>query len=376
MKIHADRPRADLLASGGTDPLAEPAHLRSLLEQMHEGVVLCELIRDGNGKPIDYRYLAANGSAGKIVGISAQGQRAYELHPTLEKFWLKTFSRVVQTGEPAAFTRLAAPLGRWFMVRAYHYAGNRFVILFLDVTEQKASEAESRRAQKVKLKAGRLDALGALASTLAHEIAQPLAAATNYLSVIEMIINSGSGLDAGVIRQAAAAAQAEHLRAGEIIKRMKSFAMEGRIATSPEPISEIVASAAKEALAELEAGGVLLTLDLPPGLNVLADRVQLEQVFINLLRNAATAMREQEGPRHISVSAVGRGASVRVAVQDSGPGIPRDQLPLIFDTFRSETTGMGLGLAICRTIIEAHHGTIQALASKNGAEFRILIPAA
>lgn len=357
-----------------TRSLPELADWRSLLEQMHEGFVACELLYDADGIPIDYRYLEANSRAEQLAGISAIGQRAYELHPKLEKFWLRKFARTVETGEPAEFTHFAGPLGRWFHIRAYRYAENRFAILFLDVTEQKAAEAEAQRTQRTLLKATRLNAIGAMASTLAHELSQPLAAAVNYLNVIDLIVKSN--FDAGAIEEAAAAAKAENLRAGEIIKRMKMFALEGRIVSNPHSLSEIIESAATAALGEAAEGGIFLRFDLAEDLIVVADQVQLEQVFINLFKNAATAMGAQEGPRQITVTARPSASTVQVKVQDTGPGIRRDQLSRIFEAFHSDAQGTGLGLPICRAIVEAHRGTIEAVSSDDGAEFRICLPRA
>ena len=355
-----------------TAAVPEQVDWRSLLEQMHEGFVACELLYDAGGTPVDYRYLEANARAEQLAGVSAVGRRAYELHPQLEKFWLRKFARIVETGEPAEFTHFAGPLGRWFHLRVYRYAENRFAILFLDVTERKAAEAEARRTQATLLKATRLNAIGAMASTLAHELSQPLAAAVNYLNVIDLIVKSN--FDAGAIEGAAAAAKAENLRAGEIIKRVKLFALEGRIVATPQSLREIIESAAAGALGEASEGGILLRLELPAELIVPADKVQLEQVFSNLFKNAATAMRAQDGPRQITVTARPTASTVQIKVQDTGPGISKTQLPRIFEAFHSNAQGTGLGLPICRAIVEAHRGTIEAVSSDDGAEFQICLP--
>lgn len=357
-----------------TDRVAEQARWRALFDHMHEGVVLCELLYAADGTPFDYRYLDANGRAEEIAGFSGVGRTAYEVHPNLEKFWLRKFADVVETGEPAEFTHFAAPLGRWFRVRAFRYAASHFAILFLNITEQRALEVQAQKAQRVLLKATRLGAMGAMASTIAHELNQPLGAAANYLATIPMIIDAGG--DTGAIREAATSAAAAHLRAGEIIQRVKTFALEGRIATAPESLNEIIGAAATDALAEPVAEGVLLHLEVAADVIVVADRVQLEQVFSNLLRNSSSAMRAQKTPRQIRITAKGKRSIIEIVIEDSGPGISEDRLPLVFDAFHSTTAGMGLGLPICRTIIEAHGGRIEAVPSDGGAKFRIRLPKA
>lgn len=361
-----------------TDRVAEQARWRSLFEQMHEGFIACELEQDETGTPIDFRFLELNEPAERLSGMSRQsalGRGAYEVLPTLEKFWLRTYARVVQTGEPANFTHFAAPLKRWFNVHAYRYAEKRFAVLFLDVTEQKRLEAAAKEAQRTLLRTTRLNVMGAMASTLAHELNQPLGAAANYLGAVERILSSKAEPELNVAREAAALATTAHLRAGEIIRRMKSFALEGRLDTRPECLSDIIASSANEALAESVASGLLVELDVGGDLTLRADKVQLTQVFTNLFRNAVSAMEGQEGPRRLAVKARVSGASIDIRVTDNGRGIPPDELDRIFHAFHSTTGGMGLGLAMCKTIIDAHGGDIKAeLPIGPGSVFTIRLP--
>lgn len=361
-----------------TDRVAEEARWRALFEQMHEGFVACELLYDDRGTPVDFRFLELNGPAERLTGlsISAVGQRAYELLPGLEKFWLTTYSRVVETGEASNFTHFAAPLGRWFDVHAYRYAKDRFAALFLDITDQKKAEVEVRQAQRALLRTSRLNAMGAMASTLAHELNQPLAAASNFLAVIERLLSASSDPALVQVREAAAAAASSHLRAGDIIKRMKSFALGGRVETTEEDLGAIISAAAAESLSDPAGSGVLLHIRLhEKAPMVRGDRLQLAQVFSNLLKNAVTAMAAQQGPREIMVTSYSNDEFVEISVKDSGPGLSDEQLLRIFEPFRSTTAGMGLGLAICRTIVEAHGGSISARgATGGGAEFIVRLP--
>lgn len=360
-----------------TDRIAQGARLRLLFDQMHEGFIAFELVYDETGIPIDFRFLEANRSVRKLSGLPSDviGKRAYELLPGLEKFWLQTYTQIVETGNPATFTHYAAPLGRWFHVHAYKYAENCFAALFLDITKQKKVEAEGRKAQRASLKASRLTAMGAMASTLAHELNQPLAAAANHLAVIQRMMGHNTESNLAIIREATEGALAANARAGEIINRIRSFTLEGHVEKSHEDLRQIIA-AASETLNEFQEINILLNIDLhQKSLQVHASKVQMEQVFSNLFRNAATAMQERPAPREIIVRSRKDKAFMEVRVKDTGPGLSKEQIEHIFEPFQSTTHGAGLGLAICRTIIEAHGGSIRANSAEgHGAEFIIRLP--
>ena len=121
-----------------------------------------------------------------------------------------------------------------------------------------------------------------------------------------------------------------------------------------------------------------MTLDTKPGLPpVRGDRIQLQQVLVNLMVNAGQAMAEQSGPRIVTVSsALADGNSLSITVNDTGPGIPQDDLPRLFDPFfTTKHGGMGMGLAICRTTVESHGGQLSADSTPgSGATFRLILP--
>lgn len=363
-----------------TDRVIQEARWRALFDEMHEGFAACELIRDGQGEAVDFRFLEVNARCEALTGLPAAkvvGQRAYELMEGLEPYWLQKYARVVETGEPENFTAYASPLNKWFEVHTYRYATDRFAAVFLDVTDKKQVEAEAAKARQRALQASRLGVMGAMASTLAHELNQPLGAAANYLSVAGLKFKEFQGGAKGA-EDPVRLAHAEVLRAGQIIRKIRQFTVEGHIERTSVELMQVIEEAASEAFSQQNASDILLTLELPgPGVKVLGNAVQLQQVFSNLIRNAITAMQEQEGPKQITVHARKRLRHVLVTVSDTGPGVEPHRVERIFDAFESSSTdGLGLGLALCRTIVEALDGTIMAESSQKGGKFVLTIPIA
>lgn len=362
-----------------TERIALEVKLRTLYDQMHEGSIVCKLICNEGGLPIDFRFLEVNGPIEQLTGLCRSdmlGRRAYELLPGLETFWLDAYSQVVETGKPATFVHYATPLDRWFHVRAYPYSAKCFAALFLDISEQKKGEVEAQRIRRASLKASRLTAMGAMASTLAHELNQPLAAAANYLAAIKIAMARKSDLKTEFVQEAIEGALKANLRAGEIIKRIRSFTLDGYVEKTVADLGLIITAAANEILSETMGSDLRVDINLHEETpQILGNTIQLEQVFSNLFRNSATAMRHQQEPREIVVKSKRDSRFVEVTVGDSGPGLSAKQLKHIFEPFESDKQGLGLGLPICRTIVEAHGGSIRASATLNsGACFTVRLP--
>jgi two-component system sensor kinase FixL len=168
------------------------------------------------------------------------------------------------------------------------------------------------------------------------------------------------------------------LRAGRIVRRLRAFVARGEVERQVERLSTLIEDAVRLGLTGASERGVRSFVSLDPAAShVLADRVQIQQVLVNLLRNAVEALRNGE-VSDISVTTRQDGDTVVIAVEDTGPGIDPAILPRLFQAFASgKQDGMGLGLSICRTIIEAHGGRIWAEPGKErGTVFRFTLPLA
>lgn len=252
-----------------------------------------------------------------------------------------------------------------------------------DITARRRSEGELRKAQEALDHVERVTTLGQMTATIAHEVNQPLAA---------VVANGEAGLrwlrraepDLREVEDAMVRMIANGRRAGEVVARLRALARR----SAPEHVPVDLASVATEAAAllerELADHRVELTLALQPALPaVTGDRVQLQQVVINLMMNAVEAMQDSPLPRRLAVTTRcertdERGPRVLLEVRDRGNGVAEADLPRLFEPFyTSKPNGMGLGLSICRSILEVHGGTIDAAPRpEGGMEFRLSLPPA
>ncbi|GAB3380494.1 sensor histidine kinase [Massilia agri] len=243
----------------------------------------------------------------------------------------------------------------------------------LDITDRKRVE-ELNRQQQAKLEASaRLATMGEISSMLAHELNQPLAAISSYtagaLNVLERSRQSGETLNGGMLRHALEQARQQAQRAGQIIRSVHEFVKKREPRREQVTIRSVIDGV--RALVELQArqAGVVLRVELPPQLPaVLADRVMLEQVLLNLTRNAIEAMQDTApNQRVLRIAAAVVEDKVAVSVIDRGHGIPENVAAGLFEPFYStKAEGMGMGLSICRTAIEFHGGTLSHAPNPGG----------
>ena len=258
----------------------------------------------------------------------------------------------------------------------------------------RASEARLRELQAELLHVSRLSAAGEMAAVLAHELNQPLTAAASAVQAARRTLASASpeGFDGQPpeVREAMDLAVEQARRAGQIVRRLRDFVARGEADPRLESLPRLVEEAAALALVGAGERGVAVALRVEPGLPpVLADRIQIEQVLFNLMRNALEAMDDGEpaagsgrdAPRHrelvLSAELAGPG-EVEIAVADTGPGLAPEVAGRLFEPFVStKPEGMGVGLSICRSIVEAHGGRLWAEPNpEGGTVFRFTLPAA
>lgn len=237
-----------------------------------------------------------------------------------------------------------------------------------DLTERQQTQQRLQDLQSELIFMSRFTALGEMASTLAHELNQPLTAATSFLNGARRLLDGGKPGDISTARGAIESAAEQMLRAGRIIKKLREFVARGETDRQPENLAKLVEEASALALVGAKETGTQVSFAFDPAVGlVLADRIQIQQVILNLVRNAIEAMQEAE-KRELVVSTQWIDLqTVEIAVSDTGPGIAPEIAENLFQPFMTtKPQGMGVGLSISRTIVEAHGGRLWAEPNPGG----------
>jgi two-component system sensor kinase FixL len=375
--------RAITRASGTAEDLrAREAHLQSILDTVPDAMIVI----DTSG--IIQSFSSA---AERLFGYSATeiiGQNIKVLMPSPYRENHDDFiKRYLDTGE-----RRIIGLGRVVVgerrdgstfpmelsVGEMKSANRRFFTGFIrDLTERQETEARLQELQSELVQMSRLTAMGEMASTLAHELNQPLSAITNYLRGSRRLLEDLKDEPVSAVRDAVSKAADQALRAGQIIRRLREFVFHGENEKRVESISKMVEEASALALVGARERGIRVRFNFANSSDfALADKIQVQQVLVNLIRNAIEAM-EEVPRRELTVSTMASSdGMVRVSVADTGSGIPADISEQLFQPFfTTKPQGMGVGLSISRTIIEEHGGKIWIEPNPEGGTiFRITLP--
>jgi two-component system sensor kinase FixL len=261
-------------------------------------------------------------------------------------------------------------------------AGDRhhFTGFIRDLTDQQLTEDRLKELQSEVTHMSRFTALGEMASTLAHEINQPLTAISNYLKGSRRLLERMDGENVEMLRDAVSKAADQALRAGQIIRRLREFVARGESERRIESLPKLIEDASTLALVGAREHGIAVSFRLDPdAVLVLADRIQIQQVLVNLMRNAIDVMSEGGAVRRLDIAtAGGPDDQVEVTVADTGSGLAPEVAKHLFQPFvTTKRKGMGLGLSICRTIVEAHGGKIWVESpSEGGTIFHFTLRAA
>jgi two-component system sensor kinase FixL len=359
---------------------AREAQLRSILETVPDAMIVI----DERG-----RIESFSATAERLFGWSAEevrGQNVSMLMPSPHREGHDGYlARYLATGE-----RRIIGIGR--IVSGLRKDGSTFPMelavgeLFVDsrrlftgfardVTERQEAEARLQELQSELVHVARLSEMGQMSSALAHELNQPLSAASTYLQAGLRLMQTKPGaapLDA--LRKAGEQVQ----RATDILRHLRRFAKKGEVSRRVEDLAQVIEEANALAMVGTRSTGVTLRLNLDPrARSSVIDRVQIQQVVVNLMRNAIEAM-AQSDRRELAVSTAPRdGDFHEVTVADTGPGLPAEVAAQLFKPFvTTKESGMGVGLSICRSIVESHGGKIWAEDNPGGGtRFRFTLPA-
>jgi two-component system, LuxR family, sensor kinase FixL len=249
-----------------------------------------------------------------------------------------------------------------------------------DITQRQKTQLRLQGLQADLAHVGRVSEMGTLASSLAHELNQPLTAIANYYETLRDLLATPPDKETlAMVRAALDDAADQAIRAGQIVRRLREFVSHGDMERRIESLSRIVTEANALALVGTYEHGIEVQVQLDPNAdNVLVDRIQIQQVLVNLIRNAIDAMMNTPVRSLTMRTDSDSRGFMRVSVEDSGSGISEAVAAELFQPFvTTKKSGMGIGLSICRTIVEAHGGRIWFEPAGNaGTIFHFTLPAA
>lgn len=364
--------------------LAREAHLRSILETVPDAMVVI----DEKGQIQSFSRAAevlfgreARDTIGEDVSILMPSPHREAHQGYIDRYLDTGEARIIGTGRVVVGLRqdgstfpMELSVGEMRSGEARYFTG--FV---RDLTEREAAEARLRQLQSELVHVSRLSAMGEMASTLAHELNQPLSAVTNYIRGCRRLLGSDRS-DPARLAEALDKAGDQALRAGEIIRRLREFVSRGDSLREAIAVTTLIEETVQLAMLGAQERGVQVVTDIEPGLPlVLVDRIQIEQVVLNLVRNAAEAMIEADSAeKTVEIKACRiSDEAVELEVSDHGPGLAPEVLAKLFTPFvTTKKNGMGVGLSISRTILAAHGSSIAADSKPGqGTTFRFTLPA-
>ncbi len=357
---------------GATRVFAHEAHLRSILETIPDAMIVI----DGRGAILSFSVAAE-----RMFGYSEDellGENVSVLMPSPDREqhdryigdYLDTGNRkIIGIGRVTnARHRDGATFPIHLHVGEALIDGKRVFTGFIrDLTERQQTELRLHDLQSQLAHVSRVTAMGTLATSIAHELNQPLTAVANYVETSRDLLENPDPETLEIVRDALKECAEQSVRAGQIVRRLRDFISRGESERRVESFSRVVNEASALALVDagVRANEVELRLDRNAD-KVLIDRIQVQQVLLNLIRNAIEAMAECK-VRRLRITSRGEGDEVHVTIEDSGPGLAPEVAAQLFQPFVStKAKGMGLGLSICHTIVAGHGGRLWADSSALG----------
>ncbi|WP_244445320.1 PAS domain S-box protein [Microvirga sp. BSC39] len=358
----------EALRASQDDLLRQTAHLQSILATVPDAMVVSDekgIIRSFSATAVKmFGYQPE-----EIIGTSVKYLMPVPYRDNHEGFMHRYRQtgerRITESGRVAVAQRKD---GSTFPMEVHlgemESGGQRFFTAFIrDLTDRQYTEKRMQELQTELAYMSRMTAMGEMGSTLAHEVNQPLTAITGYLKGCGMILDRMDGEHVPMLRHGIEGAVEEAQRAGEVIRQLRAFVARGETDQEVEDLRKLIEEASALALAGAKDKGIKVDFDLPhESPKVLVSRVQIQQVLLNLVRNAMEAM-QHVGERDLTIKAEveDEGTMVRLSVKDTGTGLAPSVQDKLFTPFTTtKKAGMGVGLSICRTIIEAHGGKIWA----------------
>ena len=358
---------------GSPGVFAREAHLRSILETIPDAMIVID---------IRGRIISFSAAAERMFGFAEEevlGENISALMPSPDRELHDSYlERYLETG-----VRKMIGIGR--VTTARHRDGSTFPIdlhvaearigdervftgFVRDLTERQQTEMRLHELQSELAHVARVSEMGTFATSIAHELNQPLTAIANYVETTEELLEDPTAETLDIVREAMRECATQSVRAGQIVRRLRDFISRGETETRVESLARVVNEASALALIGAGERGVEVQVKLDSRVDrVLIDRIQVQQIILNLVRNAIEAMAESKVRRLRITSRPADDGFVEVSIEDSGPGLPAELADQLFQPFLStKSEGMGLGLSICHTIVNAHGGRIWSTPSRIG----------
>ncbi len=341
------------------------AHMRSVLETVPDAMVVIDekgIIQSFSATAERLFGFTAGEIQGRNVSMLMPSPYRHEHDGYLNRYLSTGERRIIGVGRVVVGQRKdGGTFPMELAVGEVSQAGKRQFIGFVrDLTQRQDRERLLHEVQSELLHISRLSTMGEMASALAHELNQPLSAIANYLQGSRRLLQNIADDRAPIVAEALNKAAEQAVRAGQVIHRLRDFVARGETEKRIESISKLVQEASTLALVAAKDQSIRMSLQLDPSVDhVLVDKIQIQQVLLNLLRNALEAMQTSDRRELIISTRPTEGEMVAIDVSDTGSGISPDVASRLFQPFvTTKKQGMGVGLSISRTIIESHGGQI------------------
>jgi two-component system sensor kinase FixL len=370
-------------AANATMAASREAHVNSILDSIPEAMIVI----DEHGSMRSF-----SSAAERLFGYTAAEVVGYNVKMLMPEPYRGShdanLARYIKTGERRIIgigrvvvgeRRDGSTFPMELAVGEMRSGNQRFFTGFIrDLTERQETEARLQELQAELVHVSRLTAMGEMASALAHELNQPLSAIANYMKGSRRLLEDSTDERAQILREALDKAAEQSLRAGQVIRRLRDFVARGESERRVEDVKKLVEEASALALVGAKDRGVRVRFDFDPRTAAaLADKVQIQQVLLNLIRNAIEAMEGSERRELVVGTAPVAEDMIEISVADTGSGIAPEAAAQLFQPFvTTKRQGMGVGLSISRTIVEAHGGTIAPRPNPGGGTvFSFTLPA-
>ncbi|MET0277968.1 MAG: PAS domain S-box protein [Pseudorhodoplanes sp.] len=363
------------------DLLAREAHLKSILDTIPDAMVVI----DPQGRIQSFSSAAERlfgRKADDVIGlnVSMLMPSPYRDHHDgyLERYLRTGERRIIGVGRVVVGERHDGSTFPMELAIGEMKSNDRlfFTGFIRDLSERQKTEARLQELQAELVHISRLTAMGEMASTLAHELNQPLAAIANYLKGARRLLDNASPGSEPLVKEALDKATEQSLRAGQIIHRLRNFVARGESERKSESLSKLLEEASALALVGAKDQGVRVRFELDPNHDVVfVDKVQIQQVILNLIRNAIEAMADSPKRQLVISSSSAPDHLIEIGVADTGAGVAPEIAAQLFQPFvTTKRNGMGVGLSISKTIVEAHGGRLWADANPGGGTvFRLTL---